>query len=86
MALAIPTSVEECTPEWLTAALQSREVIDEGTLITACDVELLSTGQGFMCDTARLTLHYDRGTGPASIIAKIPTVVPDNRKGGEIAE
>jgi hypothetical protein len=58
------------TPEWLSAAL--------GTTVT--DVALTPVGTGQMCDSIRLSLTYGPGgTGPSSLIAKLPAADPTSR-------
>jgi hypothetical protein len=84
MTSAIPTTIDECTPDWLTEVLKTRSVISVDAVIVGRDVEILGAGQGFMCELARLTLQYGNGSGPDTVVAKIPTVVADNRNNGEL--
>ena len=83
MAEAIPQSVDELTPEWLSDAL--RDVLGEAR-VQAVTVEMLGEGEGFVGTLARLRLELDREApdAPASVIAKLPTSVPANRATGEL--
>lgn len=83
MALPIPLTLEDLSAEWLTAALRSRNVIDSTSVIARRSVEELGTGEGFSGELARVRLVYGRGSGPATLVAKIPTSVDDNRNGSE---
>ena len=84
MDRAIPSTLEECTPRWLTDALRSRGVISDGSEITGREIEILGAGEGFMGELARMTLTYGPGSGPTTLVAKIPTAVEENRQGGEL--
>ncbi len=81
----IPEQVEELTPEWLTDALRERGLLS-GSTVRKVRHELLGVGDGFMGVLARLFLEFD-GDGPdlpATLIAKLPTAVPENRGMGEL--
>ena len=80
----IPTRLEEITADWLTGALRSSGVIDETTSVTSCDAKILGTGVGFAGDLARLSVTYNGGAGPATMVAKVPTSIDDNRSGSEM--
>ncbi|MDE0701619.1 MAG: phosphotransferase [Acidimicrobiaceae bacterium] len=84
MALPIPTTLDEITADWLTSALRQSEVISEKTTVLARTVEVLGVGEGFAAELARMHLSYKNGSGPATVIAKIPTSVEDNRNGSEL--
>ena len=47
-------------------------------------IEVLGVGEGFSSELARIQLSYESGSGPATVIAKIPTSVTDNRNGSEM--
>lgn len=83
MVVPIPTTLDDIDAGWLTEALRSRSVIAPGALVVACSAEVLGTGEGFSGDLARLRLSYGTGTGPTTVVAKIPTSVDDNRDGSE---
>src|SRR5947208_732353 len=70
-ALALPKSVDDITPEWLTAALHSSGAAT-GTA-TAVDATPVGVGVGLVGELHRLTPTWSDGDGPASIIAKLPS-------------
>lgn len=80
--LAIPSSPEELTPQWLTRALR------EGANVKTASVESLDIepgiqeGTGFMGELALVTPHYDRDEegAPQRLVAKLPTQVRENRE------
>ena len=78
-----PTTMDGFTPAWLTEALRASATIDHGVTVAAVEWEILGTGEGFMGELARLTLGYDGGDGPATMIAKIPTQIEQNRALGK---
>jgi len=80
----IPTRLEEITADWLTESLRSSGVINETTSVTSCDAKILGTGEGFAGDLARLSVTYNGGDGPATMVAKVPTSIDDNRSGSEM--
>lgn len=84
MALPIPETLDEITADWLTPALRERRVISEQTTVLDRTIEVLGVGEGFASELARIHLAYGGGAGPATVIAKIPTSVTDNRNGSEM--
>ena len=75
--LTTPTRLENITPLWLTKALHSRRSqID--VYVTDISYEIIGIGKGFMNQTARLTIEYNRDSGnfPLSLIAKLSAVDP----------
>jgi hypothetical protein len=81
----IPTSVDEITPAWLTAALRERGVL-RAARVVALEAETLGEGEGFVGRIARLRLRLDGSEpgAPQSLIAKLPTRVRANRATGEM--
>ncbi len=81
----IPTTFDEVTSDWLTRALRESGVLDQAK-VTAVKLDVLGEGEGFMGIVARLHLEYDQPEpgAPATLIAKIPTPVADNRSIGEL--
>lgn len=76
-ALGVPATVEEMTAGWLSAAL--------GTPVAAVAIEPLGEGVGFLGDLARLHVSYHRpATGPATMIAKLPTHDPGGQAVGRM--
>lgn len=75
--LTTPTRPENITPLWLTKALHSRRSqIDVS--VTDISYEIIGIGKGFMNQTARLSIEYNRDSGdfPLSLIAKLSAVDP----------
>ena len=77
----IPEQLDDLTPEWLTAALREGGHLPAGA-VTAVERTVLGEGEGFMGDIARLTLSYEGGEGPATLVAKMPRL--ENRAFGEL--
>jgi Phosphotransferase enzyme family len=78
-APAIADTPDALNPEWLTAALRSSSRLDRGAVV---GVELSPVGTGQMCDSLRLTLHFDRdveGVAPSTLIAKLPAADETSR-------
>ena len=80
MPLTIPTSLDDITPEWLTAALADGG-IPRGANITGYAAETIAAGAGFMSRLFRLRLDYDVAGPdlPGAIIVKLPWSDPDLR-------
>lgn len=76
-ALAIPQSVEDLTPEWLTAALRSGGAVT-GT-VASVEVAPIGVGVGLVGSLVRLTLTWVDGTGPATLVAKLPSPAESSR-------
>jgi len=83
MSEPTPTTLDGFTPTWLTAALRATGTIDADTSVSSVDYRILGTGEGFMGELARLRLGYAGGSGPATMIAKIPTQIEQNRALGK---
>ncbi len=75
--MRVPASPSDITPEWLTAALAPHL---DGTTVVGIDVHDIGEGTGIFGEIARLRLTYDRPDrgAPASLIAKLPCVEPEN--------
>ena len=74
---AIPQSMADMTPHWLTEALC--DAIGSSR-VTSVEVRPLSEGVGFIGEVAKLELGYDRDdAGPSSVIAKIPIGDPGGK-------
>lgn len=70
--LTIPSSLAEVTTGWLSEVL--------GAPVRSFDAEVIGEGVGLMGELSRLRLTYDRGgTGPASVVVKLPASHPENR-------
>jgi hypothetical protein len=64
-----PFSIEEVTPEWLTAVLRADGALAAEGTVTGVATEQIAVGTGFLSDLFRLRLQ---GDGPESLILKIP--------------
>lgn len=75
----IPTSVAAFTTDWLEASLGA----PSGSL-NAFEVKPVGAGQ--VADSHRLTLHWQGHAGPASLIAKTPSLDPQSLNTGVTGE
>jgi hypothetical protein len=80
----IPQSLEELSPEWLTSVLRARGILT-GSRVVSRETEILGEGEGFVGQIVRLSLDLDRPEpgAPASLIAKLPIGLGQNRQLGE---
>ena len=78
--MEIPRTLEQLTPEWLSAALGSQPEL-AGVVVADAALEPLGTGQGISSQMGRLTLAYGSGgpAGPATLIAKLPPTDEQSR-------
>lgn len=84
--LTIPSDPEQLTPEWLTATLREEGVLNEAR-VTRVQQEILGQGEGFIGTIVRLHLTLDRAEPavPATMIAKLPISIAQNRTLGELS-
>lgn len=82
---AIPSTLDDLTPEWLTGVLRGCGALHEAR-VTGVTSEALGEGEGFVGSLARLHLSLDRPepTAPRTVVAKLPTTVAENRAAGEL--
>ncbi len=66
-----PSSVAEVTTDWLTDALSASRAL-EGGRVASFDAEPIGQGVGLMGLLHRITLTYEGGTGPNSVVLKLP--------------
>jgi aminoglycoside phosphotransferase (APT) family kinase protein len=76
----LPKHAEEIDATWLTEALRASGAIDAGTKVTDVDIDPVAAGIGFMGEVARITPTYEGGSGPVTVVAKIPTQDPHVRE------
>ncbi len=78
--LPIPLTVEEFTPDWMTAALRSKGVLDDERVV-AVEASPMGEDFGFLGSLSRLALTYDRPRegAPATLIAKFAAQAEFNR-------
>lgn len=75
----LPSSLQ--SPD-LTELLRDGGVIAPSTEVVSVGWDPLGEGEGFVGDLGRLTLTYQNGDGPATMVAKLPTSVAQNRAVG----
>ena len=75
----LPKHVGDIDATWLTTALRAAGALDDSATVVSVTCEPVAAGVGFMGEVARIVPEYDGGTGPRSIIAKIPTQDPNVR-------
>jgi len=81
VSIPIPAGPEQLDAEWLTSALQSRDVLVAPVAVSGFDSTVLGEGKGFTGRVLRLDVRYDDETdSPASIIAKFPPASPEARE------
>ncbi len=81
----VPRSFDEITALWLDGALRSAAPGDRPAVdatVAAVAVEPLGASVGLLGDLARLRVDYERGTGPATMIVKLPTTDPGGHEVG----
>ncbi|MEM8706153.1 MAG: phosphotransferase [Actinomycetota bacterium] len=83
MGTTTPSRLDDISADWLTSAMRAEGAIADDAEISSFTRTDLGDGEGFVGDIARLTLDYGAGTGPASVIAKVPTAVDLNRATGK---
>lgn len=82
MQAVVPAGVADLTSTWLDEALATSAVLDVS--VGSMEVEPLDDSVGFMGDLARLHVEYHRGTGPSTMIVKLPTADPGGRRVGSM--
>ena len=76
---AVPRTLVDLTPEWLSEALE--------TTVVSAEVTSIAEGEGFMGRLARIAPTYGEGSsGPASLVAKIPTDDPGSVAIGQLLQ
>ena len=69
--LPIPSSIDDITPEWLTAALNEG---GEACSVASLDQVEIGAGLGVSASIYRITPTYSSGSGPETVIAKVRQV------------
>lgn len=80
----VPTTTQDATSEFLTHALRTSGVLDDGSAVAEVEHDRIGEGVGLMCELARLTLRYSGPAhgAPSSVIVKVPSNAPENRNVG----
>ena len=78
--LPIPLTVEDFTPDWVTAALQSSGTLEDERVV-AVEASPLGEEFGFLGSLSRLALTYDRprAGAPTTLVAKFAAQAEMNR-------
>ena len=73
-SLALPRTIAEITPSWLTWALRSGDYLAQANIV-AITAQAIGQEVGFLDGLARLHLTYDHDEGgaPTSVVVKIPS-------------
>jgi aminoglycoside phosphotransferase (APT) family kinase protein len=69
----VPTSASSISADWLNDILHTQGTLDDAVTVDAVTAEALPAGVGFMGEVTRLRVEYVGGSGPATMMAKIPT-------------
>lgn len=77
----IPADVSEVTPQWLEAALKKGGKVAAGT-ISSVDLKQIGEGVGVMGEIYRASLTYGAGSGPSTVVVKLPSRADANREQG----
>ena len=82
----LPSSLADLTTEWLTDALHEGGALPAAGRVTSFESQPLGVGEGFLGELARIRPHYegDSAGAPTSFIAKMPSLVPENRALGVV--
>lgn len=80
-SITLPAGPKELTAGWLSAALRETDTIGEGVSVESFETETIAEGVGLLGQLSRVTLRYRnaRGDEPATLIAKFPAVMQENR-------
>src|SRR5579863_9949006 len=75
--LSIPATPDAITPQWLTAALRGSGAIENAEVVSI-SVQPVAAGSGFVGQSARLHIAYDREEpgAPATLFAKLSSADP----------
>ncbi|OQW30998.1 MAG: hypothetical protein A4E19_20755 [Nitrospira sp. SG-bin1] len=79
--VTIPASPDAISPDWLTLALRRAGVLHHANVV-AVNVRPVAGGSGFVGQTARLQIRYDRqeASAPATVFAKLSSADPAIRQ------
>jgi hypothetical protein len=79
--VAIPSDVSEVTAKWLEEALRSGGKTAGGR-IDSIDLSQIGEGIGVMGEIYRANIRYADGSGPSSVVVKLPSRADANREQG----
>ncbi len=87
MTAEIPAVIGDLSRDWIQHALRTgapNPADDLDVDVAAVEVEPLGLTVGFLGDLARVHLSYERGTGPETVIVKLPATDPGGRHVGSM--
>lgn len=79
LEVGLPTDPLNVEPSWFTTVLQTSGAIDGDTSVAAVSTEPFQVGVGLLGQLARVTLTYEGGSGPETLVLKYPIDVPHQR-------
>jgi hypothetical protein len=79
--VAIPSDISEVTAKWLEEALRSGGKAPGGS-IASIDLSQIGEGIGVMGEIYRANIRYADGSGPSSVVVKLPSRADANREQG----
>lgn len=80
-AVNIPIDVNEVSPSWIESAIRAGGKVEVGSVSSALLTQI-GEGVGVMGELYKAELSYSSGSGPASVIVKLPSRAPANREQG----
>ncbi|MEY2967913.1 MAG: hypothetical protein RIQ64_540 [Actinomycetota bacterium] len=79
--VAIPSDISEVTAKWLEEALRTGGKTPTGS-ISSIDLSQIGEGIGVMGEIYRANITYADGSGPSSVVVKLPSRAEANREQG----
>ncbi len=70
---------EELTPEWVTETLRSTDTIEPGTKVGSVTTKSMADEGGLLSEIYRVSVTYEGGDGPSTMIVKLPINDPAQR-------
>lgn len=77
----IPADVSEVSAPWLESAIKAGGKVAIGS-IKSIDLAQIGEGVGVMGEIYRARINYESGTGPSSVVVKLPSRADANREQG----
>ena len=79
--VSIPSDVSQVSAQWLESAMKAGGKVSVGS-ISAVDLSQIGEGVGVMGEIYRAKISYSSGTGPSSVVVKLPSRADANREQG----
>lgn len=77
----IPVDVTEVSPSWIEAALNAGGKVAVGS-VSGAELTQIGEGVGVMGEIYRANLTYSAGSGPSTVVVKLPSRADANREQG----